>query len=189
MIDFYLLIGVRGYMPIKMLSEVITQKYLSHIKNFNPNDLQHKESFHEMQSNFTKEFDYFVGTSTGGLIAFCLAINYNILDMKDIYSNANYYFKKNYLGPLIYSKYDPSLIHKKIDEIIDSIIYPGNKKISSKHATLLDIRNLLNPDSIIDEKQAKEALRKHGNFLEFVDEKTIHESFDITDEENNLYRV
>jgi hypothetical protein len=103
-------------MSIKILDELITQQHLSAIGNFNPTDLNHKKLFQEAQLNFTKRFDYFVGTSTGGLIAFCLPINDNILDMKEIYSNAPYYFRKNRLGgPLIYSKYDPSRIHGKID--------------------------------------------------------------------------
>jgi predicted acylesterase/phospholipase RssA len=187
-IVYFLFLGVRGYMPIKILSELITQKYLPNISNLNLNDEQYKKSFREAQLEFTKQFDYFVGTSTGGLIAFCLAINYNILDMKEIYSNSKKYFKKNYLGPLIYSKYDPSVIHNKIDQIIDEIIFPGGKKISSKHATLLDIRNLLNPDRIIDEEKAKSILNKHGNFLEFVDEKNPEDTGDTTDE-SNLHRV
>ncbi len=88
-------------MPIKILGEFITQKYLPNIEKLNPNDLNQKQLFQEAQLKFTKQFDYFVGTSTGGLIAFCLAINYNIFDMKEIYSDSHHYFKKNYLGPVI----------------------------------------------------------------------------------------
>jgi hypothetical protein len=176
-------------MPIKILSELITQKYLPNIDSSNSNDLKYKESFHEGQLKFTKQFDYFVGTSTGGLISFCLAINYNILDMKEIYSDSGHYFKKNWLGPVIYSKYNPSVIHKKIDDIIDSIVFPGNKKISSKNATLLDIRNLLNPDNIISESDAKLAMFKHGNVLEFIDGKDFKEIPFTVDEGANLHRV
>ncbi|CAF5228681.1 unnamed protein product, partial [Rotaria magnacalcarata] len=91
--------GVRGYMPIKIIGELVQQKYTTIPKPFDSNNSNHKQLFHEAQLEFTKNFDYFVGTSTGGLIAFCLAINYNILDMQEIYSNASHYFKKNFFGP------------------------------------------------------------------------------------------
>ncbi len=84
-----MLVGVRGYMSIKILAELITEKYLSNDTQSGSDETAHqkllpkvdKEAFHEGQVKFTKQFDYFVGTSTGGLIAFCLAINYNILNM------------------------------------------------------------------------------------------------------------
>jgi len=58
-------------MPIKILAELITQKYLPNVDNSNLNDIKYKQSFHQAQLKFTNQFDYFVGTSTGGLIAFC----------------------------------------------------------------------------------------------------------------------
>jgi hypothetical protein len=60
------------------------------------------------------------------------------------------------------------------------------EKLTAKDATLLDIRNLLNPDNIIDEEKAKSAILKHGNFLEFVDTNGVTENSTILDEENNL---
>lgn len=176
-------------MPIKILSEFITEEYLPQIDKFNPKDENHKKLFEDAQREFTKQFDYLVGTSTGGLIAFCLAINYNIFDMQDIYSNANYYFKKNFFGPLFISKYDPSRIHQKIDEIIDQIVFPGNKKISAKNATLLDIRNLLNPHDIIDEENMQSAIFTHGNYLEFVDDSFFGNSTTTINEGSDFYQV
>ncbi|CAM2713901.1 unnamed protein product [Rotaria socialis] len=161
--------GVRGYMPIKIIGELIQQKYNTIPKPFDANNSNHKQLFHEAQLEFTKNFDYFVGTSTGGLIAFCLAINYNILDMQEIYSNASHYFKKNFFGPVITSKYDPIRIHTKIEEIIDSIHFPVEKKLTHENATLLDIRNLLNPDNIIDDACIEAARMKYGDLLEFTD--------------------
>ncbi len=108
-------------MPIKVLQELIKEKYLPDIKQFDSDNLEHKKRFQSIQSNFTNQFDYFVGTDISALIAFCLAINYNILDIKDIYSRASYYFKRNYFGSLLSAKYDPSRIHDKIDEIINTI--------------------------------------------------------------------
>lgn len=176
-------------MPIKILDEFISEQYLSKTDQLNSNDLAHKDLFHAAQSEFTKQFDYIIGTSTGALIAFCLAVNYNILDMKEIYVDASRYFKRNFLGPFFSSKYDPSVIHKKIEEVIDQIIFPGNKKISSKDATLLDIRNLLNPDSIIDEEKAKSDIYAYGNFLEFVDDSNLPSYEMMIDEEYNAHRV
>ena len=156
-------------MPIKILTELITQKYLPDMTQFDVNNIDHREQFHQVQCRFTKNFDYFVGTSTGGLIAFCLAIGYNILDLTKIYSDSKHYFKRNFLGPWLYSKYDPSVIHKKIDDIINQITFPGNKKISAENATLLDIRNLLNPDRVITAEQSQSVADQYGYLLEFVD--------------------
>ena len=181
--------GVRGYMPIKILTELITQKHLPHMSNFDANNKEHREIFHRVQPEFTRHFNYFVGTSTGGLIAFCLAIGYNILDMMEIYSKAKHYFKRNRLGPWIYSKYDPSVIHNKIDEIIGQIKFPGEKTISAEHATLLDIRNLLNPDRPITEEQAKSVVYTHGNFLEFADDINIENAESALANDDDLHRV
>lgn len=170
MFSFTLILGVRGYMPIKILTQFISEKFLSNLEKFDPNNAQHRELFKAVQSRFAEQFDYLIGTSTGGLIAFCLAINYNILDMKEIYERYSYYFKRNYLGPLIYSKYNPSRIHNKIDEIINGIKLKDGTKLSAESATLLDIRNLLNPDNVIDDEKSEAAAPYHSNFLEFTDE-------------------
>ena len=72
----------------------------------------------------------------------------------EIYSDVKHYFKRNRLGPWLHSKYDPSVIPRKIDDIINGINFPGNKRISTEHATLLDIRNLLNPGCPITAEEA-----------------------------------
>ena len=59
-------------MPIQILTELITQKYLPDTAHFDVNNIDYRDQFHQVQSRFTKNFDYFVSTSTGGLIAFCL---------------------------------------------------------------------------------------------------------------------
>ena len=130
---------------MKILTELITQEYLADVPNFDVDNQLHRKPFHEGQAKFTAEFDYFVGTCTGGLLAFCLAVNYNILELMDIYSDA--------FGPWICSKYDPSVIHKKIDDIIRTILFPSSRKITAEDVTLLDIRNLLNPGRFISEEQ------------------------------------
>jgi len=116
-----------GFVPIQILGELRTQKYLSNIENLNPNDFEYKKLFQEAQFKFTKRFDYFVGASIGGLTAFCLAMNYNILDTNDIYSNPSYYFKRNYLGPLFYSKYNSWIIHKKLMKLLIQLNYQMEK--------------------------------------------------------------
>ncbi|CAF1126473.1 unnamed protein product, partial [Rotaria sordida] len=181
--------GVRGYMPIKILAQLITEKFLSSSEQFNPNDTAFKERFKTAQLRFTDQFDYLIGTSTGGLIAFCLAVNYNILDMMDIYANSSHYFKRNYLGPLIYSKYDPSRIHHKIDEIINGIQLKDGTRLSAESATLLDIRNLLNPDNTIDTEQSASVVPLRSNSLEFVDDKNFAEESESTDEIGNFHRA
>ena len=182
-------VGVRGYMPIKILAELITRKYLPTNEQLNFTNPIHKDIFKTAQLQFTNQFDYFVGTSTGGLIAFCLAMNYNIMDVKEIYSNSSYYFKRNRLGPLIYSKYDPSRIHQKIDEIINGLKFKDGRSLSAENATLLDIHNLLNPGHAIDDHQSELTAPYHGNFLEFVDDKDFKEDFEYIDEGYNLHRV
>ncbi len=168
--SIFLFLGVRGYMPIKVLQQLITEKYLSDIENFDCDNSQHRERFNQAQIFFTDQFDYLAGTSTGGLIAFCLAIGYDILDMKDIYSKASYYFNRNYLGPLFWAKYNPSRIHDKIDEIIGTIKLKNGKQLTAKNATLLDIHNFLNPGSYVSDNILKTTLVRHGNLLEFCDD-------------------
>jgi predicted acylesterase/phospholipase RssA len=188
-LSYFFSVGVRGYMPIKILAELVTQKYLPSTGQLHPTDAAYKELFKKAQAHLTDQFDYFVGTSTGGLIAFSLAVNYNILDMKEIYSQSSYYFKRNYLGPLIYSKYNPSRIHRKIDQIINEIKFKDGTPLSAEHSTLLDIRNLLNPGNVIDDHRVESVVSYHGNFLEFVDEKDDVEDLDSIGEVDHLYRV
>jgi predicted acylesterase/phospholipase RssA len=156
-------------MPIKVISQLIMNKYLPDVEHFNPDDVKHREQFKHGQSHFTERFDYFVGTSTGGLIAFCLAINYDTLDMSEIYSRSTYYFSRNHLGPFLWSKYDPSRIHAKIDEIIGTIVLKNGKRLSAHDATLLDMHNYLNPDDFVDEDRLKSMGSSHGNELKFTD--------------------
>ncbi len=40
-----------GFVPIQILGELITQKYLSNIENLNPNDFEHKNYFAKHNSN------------------------------------------------------------------------------------------------------------------------------------------
>jgi hypothetical protein len=156
--------GIRGYMPIKIISQLVAEKYLPSTEPFNPRDEKQKILFEKEQSQFTNQFDYFAGTSTGGLIAFCLAMNYSILDLMDIYADYSHYFWRNWLGPYIYSKYNPARIHQKIDDILNKLNLPA------EHATLLDIRNKLNPHKIITDDDIQANAPYHGNYLEFVDE-------------------
>ncbi|UJR18089.1 hypothetical protein I4U23_004989 [Adineta vaga] len=174
--------GVRGYMPIKIISQLVTQKYLSLNEPLDSRNIEHKKLFEKAQIKFTEQFDYFVGTSTGGLIAFCLAMNYSILEMMDIYAKYSHYFWRNYLGPIIYSKYNPARIHQKIDDIINSLTFKDGTKLSAENATLLDIRNILNPEKIITNEEAQlRAASNHGNLLEFVD--------DIKNIDDNVHRI
>ena len=173
-------------MPIKVLGQLISDKYLTDIEQFNPDNLEHRERFKKVQSNFTNQFDYFAGTSTGGIIAFCLAINYNILDMKDIYARGSYYFNRNHLGPLLWAKFNPSRIHDKIDEIIGTITLKNGKRLSAQDATLLDIHNYLNPNDFISDDVLKSIPTSHGNLLEFVDDNNIPKT---VDEGCKFYRV
>jgi len=161
--------GIRGYMPIRILEELIIKEYIPGRIPSNVN----REEFIRAQLEFTNKFDYFAGTSTGGLIAFCLAINYNILDLKDIYKRASYYFNRNLLGPVFCSKYNPSRIHEKIDEIINRIELTNGKKLTAENATLLDIHNYLNPNAMVSDEFLNSAIVRHGNLLEFVDDEEM----------------
>ena len=177
-------------MPIKVLTELITQKHLPDIDAFNVDNPDHQDQFHRAQSRFTENFDYFIGTSTGGLIAFCLAIKYNILDLIKIYSDAKHYFKRNgWLGPLIYSKYSPSVIHKKIDDIINDINFSGNRRISPEHATLLDIRNLLNPGCPITAEEAASKIHQYDDCLEFADHADLQSQNEVHDLSNDSHEI
>ena len=166
------LLGIRGYMSIKVLFELMKAKYLPDIEQFDPKNPEHRNRFESAQSQFTAQFDYFVGTSTGALVAFCLAVNYDILDVMDIYLRCAYFFNRHELGPFICAKYNPSRIHDKIDGIIGTITLKNGKRLSAQDATLLDIHNFLNPDDFIDDEVLKSVPASHGHLLEFVDEDT-----------------
>ena len=61
------------------------------------------------------------GTSTGGLIAFYLSVNYNILELKKIYEESSFFFKGNTFGASLWDKYDPIHIHQQINQRIKTI--------------------------------------------------------------------
>ncbi|CAF1592221.1 unnamed protein product, partial [Didymodactylos carnosus] len=172
--------SVRGYMPIRVLRETIETKFLSHVQQHESdhNNELYKMQFLQAQRQFTNQFDYLVGTSTGGLIAFCLAVNYNILDMQKLYINFSDYFKRNILGPWLWAKYDPTPIHNKIDEIINSLEVNG-KQLSADTATLLDIHNLLNPKNSISDDALGPIPLTPTNLLEFDDIKSIILTSDV----------
>ncbi|CAF3612259.1 unnamed protein product [Rotaria sp. Silwood1] len=175
--------GVRGYMSIKVLGELIKDTYLPDIEVFDPENKEHQEKFKEGQLKFTDQFDYFVGTSTGGLIAFCLATKYPILEIQKIYAKPSAYFTKNWLnswrvfgwlGDIMSAKYNHNKIHERIDSIIGEIFegrLDHGKKLTAKNATLLDLHNLLNPEHMISNDALKKNRRYHGSSLEFVDDK------------------
>jgi hypothetical protein len=100
--------------------------------------------------------------------------------VKDLYTQASYYFNRNYLGPLIRAKYNPSRIHNKIDEVIGSMTLKNGKRLSAKDATLLDIHNFLNPDDIVNDDILASIPPSHGDLMEFVDDNTR-----ITDTNNS----
>ncbi|CAF0750637.1 unnamed protein product [Rotaria sordida] len=165
--------GTRGHMSIKVLCQLITEIYLPDIKEFDPDNQEHKKLFVQGQSEFTDEFDYFVGTSTGGLIAFCLAIKHDLFNIKEIYEDAKRYFKSQwftYFGPLDRDKYDPTPIYNKIDEIIGTIKLKNDKRLTAEDATLLDIHNLLNPNCTINDDTSELHRQYHSKWLEFVDD-------------------
>ncbi|CAF1279252.1 unnamed protein product [Adineta ricciae] len=158
--------GTRGHMSIKVLCELITETHLDSSK-----------TFLDAQKEFTNEFDYIAGTSTGGLIAFCLAIKHDLTDIKEIYEDCATYFKRQwftYFGPLERDKYDPTPIYNKIDRIIDQIQLPNGKQLTAETATLLDIHNLLNQHCQVDDNQSTLDRQFHSNWLEFVDEPSSH---------------
>ena len=110
--------GVRGYMTIQVVRALIEERQRSH-----------PEATFD-QSAFASTIDYFVGTSTGGLIAFCLAVDFPLEEMQQIYTQAPRFFKRQglyrwgigswRLPALTSAKYDPSPIHQQIDDILRS---------------------------------------------------------------------
>jgi hypothetical protein len=82
-----------------------------------------------LQKNFVNDFDYVVGTSTGGLIAFALFLDIPLPELEDIYKDFAKYFtlssvawyanKLNVSLPIFSAKYDPTAIHGKLKDLLD----------------------------------------------------------------------
>ncbi|CAF5001242.1 unnamed protein product, partial [Rotaria sp. Silwood1] len=170
---------VRGYMSIKVLSQMIEDEYLLGADH---NDKEYYENFKKGQDKFTSQFDYFVGTSTGGLIALCLATGYHLLEIMEIYAHPDKYFTKyllnklpkvGLLGDIMWARYNHKKIHEQIDKIIDEIfkewLDDDGKQLTAKNATLLDLHNLLNPAHKINNANIEHSRRYYGNLLEFDD--------------------
>lgn len=155
-LQFFVFTGVRGYMSIKVLEQLIKDNYLPDI---DPQDKKYEEKFEDSQRSFTNQFDYFVGTSTGGLIAFCLATEHPLLAIKNIYENSLEYFTKSLLnkmpwkfgmlGNVITARYDHHKIHETIHDIIEDRFKKnlgnGEVALTAENATLGDLDKLLNP--------------------------------------------
>ena len=104
--------GIRGYMTMRIISDLISRWF--------PGDAL------EGQVKFASTIDYFGGTSTGGLIAFCCSVNYPLGKMQSIYTEGRHYFQKQGLArfglpPLFSSKYNPKPIHDRIDIILGEV--------------------------------------------------------------------
>ncbi|CAF1516913.1 unnamed protein product [Adineta ricciae] len=130
--------GVRDYMSIKVLEQLIKDNYLP---NINPKYKEYKEEFKNGQHKFTKQFDYFAGKSTGGLIAFCLATEYPLLEIKEIYAKSSDYFKKiGHLGCSIHDTID-NIIKERFKNTLNEEV-----TLTAENATLHDLHKLLNPN-------------------------------------------
>lgn len=150
---YYLyLTGVRGYLSIKVLEQLIKDTYYSE----NGTDIADENVFYDAQKKFMDRFDYVAGTSTGGLIAFCVATNYPLLKLKKIYEDPQQFFEKplwkkipgtGFFWNLLSAKYSGKKIHDEIDRIINALFEKHDKKLTAKNATLGDLNNLLNPTS------------------------------------------
>jgi patatin-like phospholipase/acyl hydrolase len=142
--------GVRGYMEIRVLQwlikefianvdgEVVNHDDLRPAQDYTQITKEVKKKAFEAQKRFVNYFDYISGTSTGGLIAFCLVMDVPLLEVMDIYGQFKKYFQVNTGVPIpesvftrsarwaaswlvsfiATSKYNNSAIHAKIDDII-----------------------------------------------------------------------
>jgi len=173
-------------MSIKVLEQLIKNEYFSDIEPPNledekdPKTIKYHEDFKNAQQKFTKNFDYFVGTSTGGLLAFCLATDYPLSKIKSIYAFPERFFIRNWfttkwalgLGNVMWATYNHQAIHAEIEKVINNVFekFYGNKDLTAANATLLDLHNLLNKKCIY-KNNTKEDHRIHGNMAEFVEAK------------------
>lgn len=169
----YLFIGTRGYMSMKVLEQLLISTSIGKDVELDRNNDDHKKLFKQGQSELNKTFDYFVGTSTGGLIAFCLAVNYDIHNIMKLYEEPKKYFNyqvyfKDY--PIFHDKYYHTEIHNEIDRTIKNI------NLNPENATLHDIHNLLNPKCQYKDETSARHRSCHSNIFEFAESNNNYRS-------------
>lgn len=86
--------GIRGYMTIRIILSILNHSVIS-------------------QNEFASRVHYFVGTSTGGLIAFCLSVGYSLSKLAAIYTDGDKYFKRTWEStvspyPMVSARYPRS---------------------------------------------------------------------------------
>jgi len=113
--------GVRGYFTIMVLQALLNKLF--------PGNHTHKVSAKGFvapdhpQWELIKHFDVIGGTSTGGFIAFALAVGYDLERLKQVYLDFGYYFRRPLISkitrvPIFTAKYDSTNIDNKIAEIV-----------------------------------------------------------------------
>jgi patatin-like phospholipase/acyl hydrolase len=116
--------GVRGYFTILVLQTVIEQLFSDGKKpEYNGEDNGGFLPLDHPQWKFVRKFHVLGGTSTGGLIAFCLAVGYSLYALEELYTNFSHYFYRGMWSritriPLFSAKYSPEHIDKRIEDII-----------------------------------------------------------------------
>ena len=122
--------GIRGYMTIRIL-QVLIKRFRERNSDMVVPDGSSASSF--FQSQFASKVDYFVGTSIGGLISFCLAVDFPLDNVQQIYAVGDKYFVKTHLRRRLYFTATILLLY------IVYMILESKQKISKRKFTLLTI--------------------------------------------------
>jgi patatin-like phospholipase/acyl hydrolase len=98
--------GVRGILALEILSRI---------------EADLRQATGEPGLVLSDFFDYIAGTSTGGIIATCLALGMSVSDLRHFYlESSGYIFEinRNPFSRVIFSKYDPSHFEHMLKEVL-----------------------------------------------------------------------
>eukprot|EP01119_Soliformovum_irregulare_P018499 TRINITY_DN5695_c0_g1_i1.p1 TRINITY_DN5695_c0_g1~~TRINITY_DN5695_c0_g1_i1.p1 ORF type:complete len:605 (-),score=133.16 TRINITY_DN5695_c0_g1_i1:29-1678(-) len=123
--------GIRGYFVAKSLQSLIAKwsvefPSLCKEQERSSNNWGRFHPASRQERAFLAQFDTFAGTSIGAILLVMTLVGLSLDGCMDIFTNYTYYFAQSWSSwitrglPIFGAKYDPSRIHAKIDDVIDS---------------------------------------------------------------------
>ena len=149
--------GIRGLMPLKVIQELIrltaptsaaaveatpAGTSRSSSSSFEASAVNLDETERKLQAEWADAFDYFVGTSTGALVTFCVAVDYPLSQLEGLYKDTSFFAHSPWKRPPSdYSLYNADRLEKHINKVIEAL--PLRDDIASIK-TLGDVHTYMN---------------------------------------------